>query len=207
MEDLPSNSRNSRGAEEKKIEKITSGEVKRVRKPLHRRLIETFAFGDPKQVAQQVLFEVLVPAAKDLAADAFNQMVDRYLFSGDSRPRTSRGYSRPSGSGGYVSYNRFSSQSSAPQRRDDDRGRPSRSAIEIDDLYTETRAEAREVIDRMFDIVDRYRQATVHDLYELMGISPEPIHHKWGWTDMQGSSVRQTSRGYLLVLPDISPLK
>ena len=205
--DLPSNSNAGRDREAKNLERVTMNEVTRRKKPIMQRLVSTFIAGDPKQAAQSVIFDVFIPAARDLIADMVTRGFEEWFY-GDHRTARSRTANRPSGANGYVSYNRFSSSTtSTPIHRREEERRPARSVNSIDDLVVATRAEAETIIDRMFDIVNRWEQATVHDLYELVGITGEPIDTKWGWTSMEGATFRRIGNGYLLVLPKIEPLK
>jgi hypothetical protein len=211
--DLPSNSHKMKSAEEnlidkpKNIESVVTGEVRRRKTPLGRRFAETFVGGDAQSVMSYVVFEVLVPAAKDMVSDAFSQGIDRMLF-GDSRSTTRR---RSSGTGtnGYVSYNRMSGGISKPRSGFDEftRKEPSRRARsnhDFDEIILATRHEAEEVIKRLYDIVDQYETATVADLYELVGMTPSFTDAKWGWGPggLQGAQpVRTRGGGYLLDLP------
>jgi hypothetical protein len=205
--DLPSNSNTSRAPKPEKLERITTGEVTRRKKPLGSRLLGAFIAGDPKQAATNAIFDVFLPAAKDMIVDMFTRGVEEWFY-GDARSARSRTPNRPTGGNGYVSYNRFSSPATSA-RREEGRsfGRPNRLAETLDDLVVGTRAEAESIIDRMFDIVGKYEQATVHDLYELVGITGEPIDTKLGWTSMEGATFRRIGNGYLLLLPKIEHLK
>lgn len=202
--DFPSNSKSSQGKDEKKIESVVKNRVSTRKKPLGKRFMETFIAGNPKQVAEYVFFEVMLPAAKDMISDAFSQAVDKYLYP-DGRSPSRRG-SRP-GLGGFVSYNRFS-QPSSPLRREEER-RPSRSSHGVhnfEEIVLETRPEAEAVTDGLFEIVSKYGQTSVADLCELVGITADPVAHKWGWTDLQGMGIRRISNGYLLDMPKPDPL-
>jgi hypothetical protein len=84
--------------------------------------------------------------------------------------------------------------------------RMARSRHDFDEIVLQSRTEAEEVIDRLFDLVSRYDTATVADLYELVGIQGSHTDHKWGWTDLRGADVSRTRDGYLLDLPDPIPL-
>jgi hypothetical protein len=68
------------------------------------------------------------------------------------------------------------------------------------------RAEAEEVIDRLFDVVSRYGSASVADLYELVGLDSTHTDHKWGWEELTGAGVSRIRGGYLLDLPEPEPL-
>lgn len=212
MEDYPANSQASRipkpakseskPADEKKIEAVVTGAVSRRKKPLGRRFADTF-FGDTlKSAGKFVLESVLLPAFRDLVNDVITQGTERIVY-GD------RAGGRRSGnrySNGHVSYNRISSGGS--RFREDPRERPrSRSGpLDFDDIVLATRAEAMQIIDRMFDLISQYDQATVEDLYRLLGLTPEHTHNRWGWTDFRGAGVTRISNGYLLDLPRPEPL-
>lgn len=206
MDNYPGNSQRvtkvntepSKKPEEKKIESVVQGEVIRRKKPLGKRFLDTFVGGDAKSVLGYVMLEVLLPAAKDTIADAFSQGVERMLF-GEARSTSRRTGSRPGT--GYTSYNRFSPSSS--HRREDPRtiSRQNRARHDFDEIILATRVEAEEVIGRLFDLVSQYDQATVADLYELLGVDGNYTDRKWGWTDVRGAGATRVSGGYLLDLP------
>lgn len=203
MEDreLPSNSRSKQP--EKKVERVVSSEVIRRKKPLGKRLKDTLVDGDARSVWGFVALDVLVPAAKDMLADAVSQGVERMIF-GEARSRSRRGY-RPGE--GPIAYNRYSSS----RHRDDPRERPqlsrrARANHDFEEIVLSTRAEASEVIDRLFDLIAKYEMATVADLYEMVGIQGSYTDDKWGWDDIRGAGVQRVRDGYLLDLPRPEPL-
>jgi hypothetical protein len=205
MDNYPSNSRTAKAAEEapepKKIETVVTGEVTRRKKPLGKRFMETFVGGDINTVASYVVLQVLIPAAKDMMSDAVSQGIDRMLF-GESRSPSRSHSSRPTGTNGYVSYNRMSANKPTRNGLDEFARRPERrSSHDFDEIILATRAEAEEVIDRLFDLVSQYEQATVADLLELVGVTSNHVDHKWGWTDIRGAGVTKIRNGYLLDLP------
>lgn len=190
-----------------KNEKIVTGDVVRRKKPLGKRFRETFVGGDDIQgVMQYVTLEVLAPAAKDMVADALTQTVERMIF-GETRSAGRRTATRAGSS--YVSYNRISS---GPRRetREDPRPSLSRQARrnhDFDEIILETRVEANEVIDKLYLLIDQYGQASVNDLYELVGITGEYTDEKWGWLALPGATSVRVRDGYLLNLPPTEPLK
>lgn len=195
-------SRKSEQPEDKKIERVTSGDAIRRKQPLGKRFKETFVGGDTKGVVSYVVLDVLIPAAKDMIVDATNGGIERMLF-GDTRSGR-RGRNR--GSNGYVSYNRYGSGSSRPPwspDREEPRNlsRRSRASHDFDEIIVETRGEAEEVIDKLFELISRYEQATVSDLYELTGVKGNYTDEKWGWTNFRGAGVSRVRNGYLLDLP------
>lgn len=212
MEEFPSNSKHPTKKEvknePKKVEKVVTGEVVQRKKPLGKRFAETFVAGDDaKTVWEYVVMDVLVPAAKDTLADAVSQGVERILF-GEARSTSRRTGGRPNG---YVSYqNRYSAAGGRhPATRDEPRRDPSRRARashEFAELVIQTRAEAEEVIDRLFDLTSKYETATVADLYELLGVTGQYTDDKWGWSDLRGAGVVRVTGGYILDLPKPEPL-
>lgn len=203
---FPPNTRARREREpepDKVVEKVVTGTVSRRKKPFGRRLAEVFVADDAQSVGGYILFDVLVPAAKDTIADVVSQFIERILFGG-ARSTSRRTGHRPGSSGGHVSYNRYSSP--APWNRGREEPRPTvsrraRASHDFDEIILATRGEAEEVIDRLFDIISRYQQATVSDLYDLVGESGNFTDEKWGWTDIRGAGVTRISSGYLLDLP------
>jgi hypothetical protein len=148
------------------------------------------------------MFDVLLPAAKDMIVEAGSQGIEKLIF-GDSRRRP---MSPQSGPTGHISYNRYSmgNRQSGPQRAI---SRQARSRHNFDEIVLDQRAEAEEVIDRLFDVVNRYESATVADLYELVGLSSTHTDNKWGWTDLTGAGVSRIRGGYLLDLPEPEPFE
>lgn len=207
--DYQSNSHKAKDAkpreerEPKKVEKVVQGEVRMRKKPLGKRFQEVFVGGNADSVWEYIIFDVLVPSAKDTMADAVSQGIERMLF-GEARSTSRRTGYRPSGGSGYTSYNRMS----RPEPRDEPRNvsHRNRATHNFDEIILATRIEAEEVIDRLFDLVSRYEAATVADLYELVGASGNYTDDKWGWTDIRGAGVTRVRNGYLLDLPKPEPL-
>lgn len=212
MDQFPPNSRrvvpgspDAEKKETKNVERITTNDAVRRKTPLSRRFMATFVRGDARQAWLDVISDVLVPAAKDMAADAVTQGFERMIY-GETRSKSRRS-SFGSGITSRVSYGNYHSPvgraSGLSQRRDEERpiSRRSRAAHEFDEIILPTRAEAEEVIDRLFDLVSRYEVATVSDLYSLVGVTGEYTDEKWGWDDIRGASVSRIREGYLLDLP------
>lgn len=206
METFPPNSDRAKAEpdtitpEEKKVEQVTAGPVQRRKKPLGKRFQETFVSGDAKNALHFVLFTVLIPAAKDAIVEAGSQGIERMVF-GEAR-KGSRGV-RPGGATGHVSYNRMSMNDSPPTPN---LSRRARARHDFDEIVLQTRGEAEEVIERLYDLLSRYESATVADLYELTGIKSSYTDQKWGWTQLRGAGVARVRNGYLLDLPEPEPL-
>jgi len=201
--EFPPNNEASKRAGDKNITRVTSGDTVRRRKSLRKQFSETFVAGDLRTAARYVMFDVLLPAAKDMIVEAGSTGIEKLIF-GDSRRRTVS--SPQSGPTGYVSYNRMAmgvaSRLSAPERA---MSRRARSRHDFDEIILDSRTEAEEVIDRLYDLVNQYEHATVADLYELVGLASTHADQKWGWTDLHGAGVSRIRDGYLLDLPEPAP--
>lgn len=203
--EFPPNSDTSKKGmpEAKNITPVTEGGVTRKKKSLRKQFKDTFVAGDAKTAIRYVMFEVLLPAARDMVSDSVREGADKLIY-GESRRRGS--HTPPSGPTGHISYNRYSSSGSRFSGPTRAMSRTARAKHDFDDIVLDDRTEAEEVIDRLFDLVSRYESASVADLYELVGLGSTHVDHKWGWTDLQGAGVSRIRGGYLLDLPEPEPL-
>jgi len=213
MENFPSNSHKSKiegetedPRDEPKNERVVRGKVTRRKKTLGSRFLEAFTGGDGKGVVEHILFDVLIPAAKELIVDAIREGTERMIL-GEVRSQRRSSYYRSSSSGSsYTNYNRMSNS-----RRDREEEPPRRRSMserarrehDFEEVLFEERVDAEEVLDRLYLLIDKYDGVTVKDYYELAGQSFTPVDNKWGWTTLRGTRVRRTRDGsYFLELPE-----
>lgn len=186
--------------EDKKVAPVVTGEVKRRKKPLGKRFQDTFLGGDARGTAAFVIGSVLIPAAKDMLVETGQQFIERMVY-GDSKRRSINRSPNPAG---HFSYNRVGAPDRPPAPAI---SRRARARHEFDEIVLQSRGEAEEVLDRMFDLLSRYDSVSVADLYELTGIQSAHTDQKWGWADLRGSQVTRTrSGGYVIDLPEPNPL-
>lgn len=204
---FPPNSRTSKQGQtpppqEKKIEAVTEN-VQRRKQPLGKKVKQTFFSGDGKTAANHVFNSVLIPAAKETVVNMGRDFLERIVY-GDSRPRsTSPIQSMMSHATGQVRYDKVNRPGAAPSGLSP-RGRASHN---FDEIVLDNRGTAEEVLDRLKDIVDQFDQASIADLYSLVGERPDHTDHKWGWTDLRGTRVLPIrGGGYVIDLPRPEPL-
>lgn len=185
--------------EDKKVEAVVTGEVKRRKKGLGKKLHDTFLGEDMKGTASYVVFSVLVPAAKDMIVEAGARGIERLVY-GESTRRHVNSRTNPLG---HVAYNAINRPSDRPPPAI---GRRARARHDFDEIVLQSRPEAEEVIERMFDLLSRYDSVSVADLYELTGVRAAHTDQKWGWTELRGANARRVRDGYLLDLPEPEPL-
>lgn len=201
--EFPSNSEASkrRPLEEKNVKRVTSDEPIRRKKSLRKQFSETFVGGDARSAAQYVVLDVLIPAAKEMLAEAGTGYLNKLIYGDTLR----RGSATPPQSGptGYVDYRGMGRRMSGPQRA---MSRQARARHDFDEIVLPERSEAETVIDELFEIVSRYGAASVADLYELVGLASTHTDNKWGWSDLRGAGVSRVRGGFLLDLPQPEPL-
>jgi hypothetical protein len=198
--DYPGNSHKARPPkqyrQEKNVEKVINGEVVTRNKPMTSKLREAFSGDDTQSVISYIFFDVVIPAAKSMLADATSQFIERLLF-GESRRQSG-------GRQGYTSYNKMYSSNSRPNRPEiSQRGRATHNFGEV---ILSTRGEAEHVLDSLTALIDEYQVATVADLYDLVGITGNFTDDKWGWYDLRGSGISRIREGYLINLPQTQPI-
>lgn len=218
VEEFPSNSHNQREAkvrpassegvpkDGKSIKRITEGEVIRRKQPLTKRFKGIFFGGSAREAIGFVGMDVLVPAARDMISHSLTELIETMIFGQNRRPRTFRpepyrtnynGLSRPGNSYGAPAWRNDPRRDMSPR---------SREVHNFDEIMLESRGEAEQVIDTLYEIVREYNQATVSDLYQLVGITSAYTDQKYGWTDLRGANVQHVRGAYLLNLPKPVPL-
>lgn len=211
-QDFPNNSNRAREQEktepaaEPRAQKIVDGTVVQRKKPFMRRLRETFIAGDVVNIKEYVLFDVLIPAVRDMFTDAMIQTVER-TFNGDSRSSSRRMARRSPGVTNHINYSR---PGSSPLRRNEPRevSRNARATHDFNEIILDSYAEADMVIDKMRDIIERYGKVSVAELYGLVGITPDFTDERWGWIELRNAGVsRLRGSQYLLNLPDPDPIR
>lgn len=189
-ENFPSNSHKSK----KKVEKIVKTKVK-VKKPSKTKELSASIIGeDPQSVFSYVITDVVLPALKNMFADAVSNGVEMLLFGESKSDRTKRG-------GSYVSYNSMYGNNSQNRRNTVARRKT------CEDIVFESRSEAEEVLDALTDIVNEYESASIADLYDLVGVTTDFTDNKFGWYALGGASIRRVRDGYILDLPKAKELR
>ena len=196
--DLKPNSNRFKNGEqepEKRVEKVVTGKVIAKKKSGVRKFADEFINEDVKNIKSYVIGDVLIPAIKDAISDIVRNGIDMILYGG-SRP----GYKRST-----VDKISYSSYSKSDSRYRDSRPATSYNAYSLDDIILETRREAEEVVDRMYELLDTYGLVRVADLYDMVGRTGNYTDNKYGWTSIRADIVR-VREGYLIKMPRAIPI-
>ena len=201
-EQFPSNAHSEHEkVEKKKVKKVVKGKVVKRKKSLGEKFGETFLEEDGKNVGAYILYDILIPAAKDTISDLVKGGVEMLLYGeGGSRGRSTYRDRGRSYSQSRVSYNRMYGEEErrvAPRRE-----RRNRNRYNFDDIILDSREEAKEVLDSLMDLIGDYDIATVEDFYDLIGMTSEWVDCDWGWRNLNDAYIeRARGGGWIVCLP------
>lgn len=198
---LPGNSDKAKegGSPEKKV--IAKAKVQK--KSAIKEALRTFFAQDLPEIAEHLIIDVAIPAAKNAITDMVTQGIQQLLY-GEVDPR------RRSASG-YTSYSRSSRdysgrayyESHRTERREPRQSKPT----SVEDLVFDTRGDAVDVIEHIAETIEEYGQVSVADLMSSVGIQPRYTDERWGWTTTDAFELRQIREGWLVSADRPEPLK
>lgn len=216
MQDFPANSQKAKArpdapppTERPKVERVTSATAEQRKRGLGRKFKETFVAGSLRDTAENVVIDTVVPAVRDMVYDAFEASIQSLIYGGSNRPR-GRGPAPSSYSGApRINYQGMSTRpptTAPPSNRM--LSRRSRTRQDFAEIIIESRREADEVIEQMYEFLSRFGVVYLADLYALTGIPSSHVDYKWGWTSLQGSKVTKMRDGrFLLDIPEPEELQ
>lgn len=196
----PSNSKKAKEeakTEERRVEKVITGNVKVKKKRELNKLADVFISEDVRNVKSYVVMDVLIPAIKKAIVDIVTDGVHMIFYGGAKRREGSR-YDKVS----FVDYSKASS-------RPDDRysaSRDTRVSYSSDQFVFETRGEAEEALAQMDGIVERYGVVRMLDLYDMVGKTCDHTANKYGWTSTRNAQINRVSDGYVIKMPRPLPI-
>ncbi len=184
--------------EDKKIERVTHGQIRFKKKSAFRQFIDQFIQEDGEKIKSYVFSEVLIPSIKQAISDIVSNSIN-ILFYGDA----GRGRRNVADRVSYKSYNNYSA--SYNQNYQQPRNN---SAFMFENVCFNSRREAVDVLDRMYEILDLYGVVSVSDLNQLVGITGSYTDNNYGWTVLNnnGNYVIAGRDGYELNLPRPTPI-
>ena len=180
---------NERKDEKKKLEKVVVGQVKTKKKNGMSKLVSGFVSDDAQNIKSYLVKDVVIPTIKKTITD----IVDMILYGGKHKS------SRIPGS--KVSYRSYYDE---PRDRREPVVSP---AYDYNEIILETRGDAEEVLDRLTELIDTYKIASVADLYDLVGITGNYTDFRYGWTNLANADIIRTREGYQIKLPRALPIK
>lgn len=192
---------------DKKIEKVTKGEVIIRKKSSFAKIRDMFISDDADKVGSYIVMDVLVPSIKRAIVDIIKSSADM-IFGTKSTPSNTTKYSY-GGNASYISYG--NSQKDKPQRDTNSYYSPwDFSYVEFSRLEKaeDNKRDADEVITTMCDMISSYGNASVADLCEIIGVPYEHTAYDYGWKNLvQVVPIKiPGTNGYYLRFPKATPI-
>lgn len=198
---LPGNS--DKAKEGASPEKKVIAKAKVQKKSAIKEALRTFFAQDLPEIAEHLIIDVAIPAAKNAITDMVTQGIQQLLY-GEVDPR------RRSASG-YTSYSRssrdYSGRAYYESRRTERREPRQSKPTNVEDLVFDTRGDAVDVIEHIAETIEEYGQVSVADLMSSVGIQPRYTDERWGWTTTDAFELRQIREGWLISADRPEPLK
>ena len=180
--------------EKPSVQRITKGKVKTKKKSELRKFADVFIAEDISKVKSYALGEVIIPTIKKAICDIISNGIEMILWGETGHTKRS--------SGSRISYSKY-----YDDRRDGRRSDVSaRTRYDLDDVIFESRDEAKEVLERMDELIDQYGMASIADFYDLAGVTGNYTDNKYGWTNLSAADVVRVRDGYMIKLPRVRPL-
>ena len=193
--DMPKNDFNTaQGEPKKKFDKVVRGKVTLKEQNDIQKIANDFLAEDLKTVKDRIIAEYLIPMLKNGLCSIFNSAISIALWGDDRSRSSSTNYS--SSSRQRNSYDRYyqDGQSSRPGPS----GRPVRT---LQNLDFEARCDADDTLNEMYDALRKYKQVSVGDLWDMMGVTNESTDYNYGWYNLDEAYIKGVPGGYRLVLP------
>lgn len=184
-------------------EKKVIAKAKVQKKSAIKEALRTFFVQDLPEIAEHLVVDVAIPAAKNAITDMVTQGIQQLLY-GEVDPRR-----RPAS--GYTSYSSSSRdtrgrayyESRRTERREPRQPKPTN----VEDLVFDTRGDAVDVIEFIAEQIEEYGQVSVADLMSSVGIQPRYTDERWGWTTTDAFEIRQIREGWLVSADRPEPIK
>ncbi len=149
-----------------------------------------------RNITTSLFAEVVLPAIKSAITDFVTNGIEMVIWGQGSNSPSRGGRRRRRNYGGIYGHR---------DSRDTHSRRPARgrtASMSIDDIYFDTREDAKLTLGRLHERVAEYGWATVGDLYALVGLTSDHTHERYGWDHLGNSRIRHTMDGYIIDLPE-----
>lgn len=190
----------------KEVKAIVQGKVTARKQPAGKRLRESLGLEETRTVGDYLVWDVLLPAAKETIADVVKKGIDVFLYGGTSSGPSRR--SRDSGRG-HVSYEGYYSNRNRDYKdaRASRRTYGSRAGADLREFVFDDRRDAELVLSELCEIIDTYGFAKLSDFYSLVGESERNFtDHGYGWDALGSATVERVRDGWVIDMPRPIPL-
>lgn len=190
-EEFPPNNPKMKEESEKNKPLVDSSKVTVKKKSSAKNLREQFLGDDARTVVDYVVYDIVIPAAKELLSNVVTKGVEMMLFGSDRANNVDR-----VGGRSYVNYSRmYDKPYREPVRA------VSRNMHDFDEYTFADRSDAERVLDHLYAELDDYGQVSVSEFYTCIGKTCSHVDQRWGWTNLGGAYVDSVRGGYVVRLP------
>lgn len=179
--------------DDKKVEKVVRGKVKTKQNGV-RKWRDFFISEDANSIGNYILMDVLAPTIKETLYKIVVNSIDIALFGGTGGGNRRDGKRSTHDKISFRDYNGIS------RREERSYSNTARDAGYQDIVY-ETRADARDVLDSMDEVLETYDAVSVMDMYDLSGLTCDHTLNNYGWTDIRNAKIVPVSDGYIIKMP------
>lgn len=167
----------------------------------------SFFKGSVESATNGIINDILIPAAKDAIFNTVTEFFKSLLYGkGNSEPPT-RSVMRDRNGNSYTAYNSFSQGAfSKPIGMTT----MNRSIYEYQNVEFNSRSSAEMVLSLLKDICDDQGCATVANLYETSGLTPNSTDNNWGWYELPTGIVkvvRKLNGLYRITFPPVVSIR
>ena len=206
MAEIPNINPNSNKYREKskkedyRLEKITKGTVKKSQSSSLQKFTKAFIPEDSKSIKDYII-EESPNLIKSFLRRLFQNLLDSYL------PENGRyGPSNKSIFGTRNSGTRYDAIRVGGSAGTGIKTRNVNTVYEYENVTFQIYEDAQDVLDNLYDCLERYEKVRVFDLYDLAGVSANAVDRNYGWTDLMGTRIISTKDGWVIDLPRAIPL-
>lgn len=183
--------------EHKEVRQVAKAKVRK--QGFFKRFGKTILEDGIESAKERAYNDIIIPGVKNLLFDSVTDILDSVLFGGsDDR---SRGFQRRSNRKRRDDRASYRDYYESPSKEGSRSSKVLSRNYEPDDIILKTRSDALDVLNELDFIVRKYGQASIADLYDIVGITGSWTDNQYGWLSIRGSSIKPIRDGFLLILP------
>ena len=192
--------------EKPQVKPVVQGKLTKRKTPAAKRLRESLGLEETRTVGDYLVWDVLLPAAKETIADVVKKGIDVFLFGGSGSYSNDRGRR----STGHVSYEGYYSKgrNSSGSYKDRKASYNPRATFDFREFVFDDKRDADMVLNELCEIIDVYGFAKVSDFYDLVGETERNFTlNGYGWEALGMAQVERVRDGWVVDLPRPLPLR
>lgn len=186
---------NAKKSREKISPVVNRDQVISTKKPLSKKLAETFIKTDVKDLKKWLIQDVIMPGLMNGILDTLSMIFFEEVDT-RRRDRSRRDRDRRVDYSNY--YRSSSSDRDSRRRRDRDDRYDSDDRVDFRNIVLRNREDAENVINAMRNRIRDNGCASVADLLDLIDVAGRYTDNNYGWDDERDIGIRRISSGYLI---------